>query len=129
MLGRAEPLELPRAWVTGAELSTLLESFDAVETQAGVDFVPSSTIGPIEAATFRRSDNFPFAQQGVVAHTIAAGRIGPLYHAPDDEVDTMDFDRMEAIVRGIARGVEALADSDTRPEWTPRGIEEGFTPG
>jgi Zn-dependent M28 family amino/carboxypeptidase len=126
MLGRAASGSArPTVWITGKELSDLGDAFADADT-LGVEFVASTTVGPREASTFRRSDNYPFAEQGVVAHTFAAGRLDDLYHSPDDEIDTMNFDAMTAIVRGLARAIRRLADSDDHPDWTDEGRAKGL---
>ena len=125
MLGRPEPREPLVAWVTGAELSDLIDAFVDPDVDR-VRFVPSSTIGWEEAAAFGRSDNAPFAAHGVVAHTISTGRIDELYHTVDDEPEALDYPRMARLVRAIAVGVARLADADDRPTWSERGNAAGY---
>ena len=118
MLGRADA---PLVWITGHELSTLPAAF-----HGDAQFVASSAIGDTEADTFDRSDNLPFAREGIVAHTFAAGRLDELYHAVADEADTLDYDRMAIIVRALARGVHRVADTPTPPRWTEAGRAAGY---
>jgi Zn-dependent M28 family amino/carboxypeptidase len=126
MLGRPLPESPPVAWVTGAELSDLIESFPRPDEGSGVKFVPSSTIGWQEAAAFGRSDNAAFADQDVVAHTISTGKIDAYYHSVDDEPEVLDFERMALIVRALTLGVHRLADAPTRPAWTEIGQAAGY---
>jgi Zn-dependent M28 family amino/carboxypeptidase len=126
MLGRPEPRARPRAWITGLPLSDLGAWFVAPGSAVGVEFVGSEDIGIAEAHTFTRSDNLPFAEAGVVAHTIAAGRLDRLYHSANDVIETLDFERMALLVRAIALGIERLADAPDHPDWTERGRTEGY---
>lgn len=126
MLGRPSPENPAQAWITGFELSTLGETFVEIGPSAGVEFVTAASIGPIEGAAFDRSDNLPFADAGVVAHSISTGRLGPLYHSVEDEPDTLDYDTMAMLVRGIASATLVLADAEERPSWTPRALEAGY---
>lgn len=121
MLGRADPVDPPVVWITGHELSTMPEAF-----HDGARFVASSTVGEAEADTFDRSDNLPFAREGIVAHTFAAGRLDAHYHSVDDEAEDLDYDRMATIVRALARGIHRLAEAPARPQWTPAGVAAGY---
>ena len=67
---------------------------------------------------FDRSDNYSFAQFGVVAHTIAVAFEYPDYHALGDTVDKIDFPNMAAVDRGVAAGLLALADAPGVPQWS-----------
>ncbi|MBV1861457.1 MAG: M28 family peptidase, partial [Nannocystaceae bacterium] len=120
MLGHPDPADAERAWVTGHEYSSLHEWLNRGGTEEGVTFVPGKTLGPAEGDAFERSDNLPFALQGVVAHTIAAGPLDEHYHAVSDETSRIDFEAMVPIVRSIARAIDALARSEQRPAWSDR---------
>lgn len=67
---------------------------------------------------FDRSDNYTFAQHGVIAHTIAVAFEYPDYHALGDTVDKIDFANMAAVDRGIAAGLIELADEPGVPQWS-----------
>jgi hypothetical protein len=74
-------------------------------------------------AFFPRSDNWPLAASGVVAHTISV-----LFedftdaHSPADEWRKIDFDNMAAVVRVIAEGVRQIADGEA-PRWRDDAAE------
>jgi hypothetical protein len=71
---------------------------------------------------FDRSDNFAFAQFGIVAHTIAVAFEYPDYHAIGDKVEKIDFANMATVDRGVAAGILRLADEPDAPKWsTARG--------
>jgi len=67
---------------------------------------------------FDRSDNYSFAQFGVIAHTVAVAFEYPDYHALGDTVDKIDFANMAAVDRGIAAGLIELADEPGVPQWS-----------
>ncbi|MDE3196335.1 MAG: M28 family peptidase [Acidobacteriota bacterium] len=66
---------------------------------------------------FDRSDNYPFAEAGVVAHTAVVAYEYPDYHAPGDKPDKIDYKNMAAVDRGVAAGVLAIADRAEPPHW------------
>lgn len=120
MLGRPEPDAPPTVWITGKDRSQLGDWFSAATPSGEVRFVDGGAIGPVEGAAFDRSDNYPLARRGVVAHTLATGRLDALYHSPADEADRLDYVRMVPLVRAIARGVHRLAEHEGRPAWIDR---------
>ncbi len=117
MLGRPGDADPPTAWLPGMGRSDLSAWLSSANPEGPVRFVDGYEIGPQEGGAFRRSDNFPLAQQGVVAHTVAAGALDQFYHSVDDEADGLDYERMAVVVRAIARGAYWLAESPQRPQW------------
>ena len=118
MLGRPGAADPPVAWLPGSTRSDLVTWLAAANPGASaVRFVDGTAIGVEEGGAFDRADNYPLALAGVVAHTVAAGTIDELYHSPDDESDSLDYDRMAVIVQAVARGVHRLAEHDGRPAW------------
>jgi hypothetical protein len=67
---------------------------------------------------FDRSDNYAFARQGIVAHTIAVAVEFPGYHALGDTLDKIDFANMAKVDRGVAAGIVELADEPAPPKWS-----------
>jgi Zn-dependent M28 family amino/carboxypeptidase len=67
---------------------------------------------------FDRSDNYAFARQGVVAHTIAVTVEFPGYHALGDTLDKIDYANMAKVDRGVAAGIVELADEPAPPKWS-----------
>lgn len=118
MLGHPDPNQPRRAWVTGHAYSTLGGWLDRGGEAEGVTFVDGSEVGTVEGNAFDRSDNYPFASAGVVAHTIAAGPLDEHYHAVSDEASRIDVDAMVPIVRALARTTLDLANAEARPDWT-----------
>lgn len=117
MLGRPERESAPFAWITGAEYSDFGAIAEAALVERGV------AVEPFAMATqlFAASDNLPFAQKGVVAHSISAGTLHADYHQPGDGPERIAYAHMTAVVRGLAGVVEAFATRDGKPEWNEEG--------
>ncbi|MBI5850191.1 MAG: M28 family peptidase [Planctomycetes bacterium] len=117
MLGRPEREAPPFAWITGAEYSDFAAIAEPALASRGV------VLEPFEMATqlFGASDNLPFAQKGVVAHSISAGTLHRDYHQPGDEPSRIAYAHMTSVVRGIAAVIEAFANRDAKPEWNDEG--------
>jgi hypothetical protein len=120
MLGRPEPDREPYAWVTGAALSDFAALAAPALARAGVGLVDFE-MGP---RLFFASDNLPFAQAGVVAHSISAGTLHADYHQPGDEADRVDLRHMTQVIRGLAEVVLAFADADARPAFTAEARQQ-----
>ncbi len=67
---------------------------------------------------FDRSDNYAFAQFGIVAHTIAVAFDFPDYHGLGDKWEKIDYTNMASVDRGIAAGIVQLADDPDAPKWS-----------
>ncbi len=109
-----------RAWLTGFERSTLGPALRA----AGIPSVPDArpTYG-----FFERSDNYPFARRGVVAHTLSSFNLHTDYHQPSDEARFADPAHMARVIEAAARAVRLLADGPA-PQWVAGGRPEQQTP-
>jgi len=65
---------------------------------------------------FKRSDNFPFIEKGVPAHSImSSDDDDKCYHRPCDEVNRIDLEHMTTIVRAIAAATETLISGKETP--------------
>ncbi len=64
---------------------------------------------------YDRSDNYSFAEAGVVAHTIVVAFEYPDYHEPGDHWEKIDYDNMARVDRGVAAGILQLADDPVPP--------------
>lgn len=120
MIGRPERLEPKGAWITGAALSDFASIAEPALRRSGVALVDF----PMAPGLFFASDNLPFAQNGVVAHSISAGTLHEDYHRPGDEVDRIDVAHMTAVIQGLAAVVEELANRDERPRFTDPAREQ-----
>jgi len=67
---------------------------------------------------FDRSDNYVFAQAGIVAHTIVVAFEYPDYHASGDEWQKLDYENMARVDRGVAAGLLQVANISQRPKWS-----------
>ena len=65
---------------------------------------------------FFRSDNFPFVAKGIPAHTIMASSPNDrYYHSVDDEVRTIDFEKMARLIRATAIASELIISGKQTP--------------
>jgi Peptidase family M28 len=67
---------------------------------------------------FDRSDNYEFALTGIVAHTVVVAFEFPDYHEVGDEAGKIDYGNLARVDRGIAAGVEAVANAAEAPKWS-----------
>src|SRR5215212_970106 len=85
MLGRPDPkVAAGTLWLTGFERSTLGPEMARRGASLVADPHP-------EQHFFQRSDNYPLALRGVIAHTISSFGLHTDYHQPSDEVSKIDF--------------------------------------
>lgn len=65
---------------------------------------------------FERSDNYPFAQRGIPAHTIMlTSPADKYYHSLNDEAWTLDFPLMSQITKAIALATAGLVSGEDTP--------------
>lgn len=72
-----------------------------------------------EQRFFQRSDNYPLALKGIVAHTAAGWGTVPTYHQPNDDLEHLDFDFLTQAIQSLIDPIRWLANSDFVPEWNP----------
>ncbi|HVH87130.1 MAG TPA: M28 family peptidase [Terriglobales bacterium] len=68
---------------------------------------------------FERSDNYPLALKGVVAHTAGGWGTPPTYHKPDDEIQHLDLGFMREAIQSLIEPMRWLANSEFVPQWLP----------
>jgi hypothetical protein len=113
MLGRPDAkVPADTLWLTGFERSTL--GPELVRQGASLVADPHP-----EQSFFRRSDNYPLALRGVIAHTISSFGLHSDYHRPSDEVSKIDFPFMTRTLNSLVKPIEWLANSTFRPAWLP----------
>jgi Zn-dependent M28 family amino/carboxypeptidase len=66
---------------------------------------------------FRFSDNLPFAEKGIPAHTLLVAFQYPEYHETSDHWDRLDYENMAAVVKTAATVVLLAADTEKAPQW------------
>jgi hypothetical protein len=121
MIGRPDSLAggPGHGWLTGYGRTTM----GAQLAEAGSPIVPDPRP---EMRFFFRSDNLPFAEAGIPAHTLSSYGLHEDYHQPSDEVERIDFAHLTALVDAAEEAVRLLADGAT-PAWTEGG-REGLDP-
>jgi hypothetical protein len=116
-MGRTDDSEGPligRANLTGFDYSNIGKVFADAGKPLGIDFFKRDANSD---QYFRSSDNFPFAEAGVPAHTVSVSYMFPDYHQPGDEWPKLDYENMARVDRAVAAGVLALANSADAPAW------------
>ena len=76
-----------------------------------------------EQNLFYRSDNATLARLGVAAHTISTSKMDsePNYHKASDQIETLDLDNMNEIIKAIALSAQSIVagkDTPTRVDTT-----------
>jgi len=111
MLGRPDnAIPKHKLWLSGYERSDLgseLAAHDAplvADPHTGEHF-------------FERSDNYPLAQKGVVAHTVSSFGLHRDYHRPGDTLARIDFPHLDEAIESMIAPAEWLANSDFTPHW------------
>ena len=113
MLGRPDA-KVPDGtlWLTGFERSTLGPELARQGAALVADPHP-------EQHFFQRSDNYPLALRGVIAHTVSSFGLHRDYHRVTDDVSRIDFPFMTKSLNSLVKPVQWLANSTFRPEWLP----------
>jgi aminopeptidase YwaD len=117
MLGRPESGSEGKAWVTGPDLSDFAAIAAAAMKRAGVELIDFKMAGQL----FQQSDNWSFAQRGIVAHSVSAGSLHGDYHQPSDHADKLDVAHMTRIVRALRELTVELANREQGPQWSDAG--------
>ena len=118
MIGRSDATK-PRPYITGSEYSDLIDIlnknyhslFDKKEKRF---FVPDPYNGSM---LFIRSDNYPFAQKGIPAHSVMlSSPFDRYYHNLNDEPQTLNYKLMSKIIKSIAIAVNGLVTGSDTPQ-------------
>lgn len=109
MVGRPAIDAREKAWMTGWKHSNLGTLMNAGSQRAGVEIFNREDIGEM---LYSRSDNYPFVQKGVVAHSFSAGSLHSDYHQPGDEWEKLDIPHMTKVVQGLFAGALFLSDTN-----------------
>jgi Zn-dependent M28 family amino/carboxypeptidase len=113
MMGRPDPkVAAGTLWLTGFERSNLGPELARNGAALVADPHPDQRF-------FQRSDNYPLALRGVIAHTISSFGLHTDYHRPSDDVSKIDFPFMTRSLNSLVKPIRWLADSDFRPAWLP----------
>ena len=113
MLGRPDAKVPPGTlWLTGFERSTLGPELARQGASLVGDPHPEQNF-------FQRSDNYPLALRGVIAHTISSFGLHTDYHRVSDEVGKIDFPFMTRSLNSLVKPIQWFANSNFRPAWLP----------
>lgn len=116
-IGRTDDREGPRvsgASMTGFDFSEIGPIFAAAGKAVGVEI---SKHPRNSDAFFGRSDNQALAALGVPAHTVCVAFVYPDYHGVGDHWEKVDYPNTAKVLKGVALGILALADSKDEPRW------------
>ena len=112
MIGRPEPGARNKIWMTGWQESNLGGLMNQSSLPFGVEIFNHPKFS---AMLYRQSDNWSFAQKGVIAHSFSAGSLHPDYHQPDDEWDRLEIPHMTRVIQGLFVGSLPLAYGELTP--------------
>jgi hypothetical protein len=106
-----------RIFITGERYSNLPDILGKNLKKNGIRVIGEPDVSQ---QLFMRSDNYPFALEGIPAHTIMASDDNDkCYHQPCDEVGRIDVANMTRIIKAIAVSARSLISG----EVTPRRID------
>ena len=118
-LGRTDSSEgenLEMVNMTGFDYSDVKQTLGAAASLTGVRLVKNEQASD---AFFGASDNLPFAEKCVVAHTLSVTYEFSDYHQVGDEWQKLNYDNMAKVVRMLGTGAYLLADQQVRPLYDP----------
>jgi hypothetical protein len=106
--------QIARVGPTGYGYSSLIDDFRTAGEQTGVKvYDPESD----SDRYFAQSDNLPFAEAGIPAHSFCVAFEFPDYHAVGDEWQKIDYANMAKVDRMFALGLEMVGDDPAPPHW------------
>lgn len=110
MIGVPQENEEFSAYLTGFEISNFSDVFNKATAKNTLGFFE----GEKEKQLFGRSDNYPFYLNFFIpAHTISTFTFSnfPHYHQVGDEIEELNIDFMEKLIKEIIPGIFALTES------------------
>ncbi len=111
MIGRPDPkIPANTLWLTGYERSDLGPELAKHGARLVADPHPEENF-------FQRSDNFAFAQRGVIAHTVSSYGLHQEYHQPNDDLAHIDFSHTTQAINSMIKPVQWLVNSSFTPTW------------
>ena len=112
MIGRPEPGARGKIWMTGWPESDLGVLMNKASLPFGVEIFNHPKHS---AMLYRASDNWSFAQKGVIAHSFSAGSLHADYHQPDDEWDRLEIPHMTRVIQGLFVASLPMANGESTP--------------
>lgn len=113
MIGRPEGGARGKIWMTGWQESDLGTIMRDSASRWGTEIFEHPKFSSM---LYRASDNWSFAQKGVVAHSFSAGSLHDDYHQPNDEWDRLEIPHMTRVIRGLMLGSLPLIDGTATPK-------------
>ena len=116
-VGRTDAVDgqkLSQGTFTGGDYSDLPGVFRKAGSRTGVRVLSDKQNG---GSFFARSDNLPFAEKGIPAHTLAVAFEFADYHQTGDKWQKIDYENMAKVDRMVALGLIMLADNPRPPHW------------
>ena len=111
MMGRPDDKVPPQTlWLTGYDRSNLGAELAKRGARLVADPHPEENF-------FQRSDNYTFARQGIIAHTVSSYGLHKDYHHASDEIGKIDFSHMTRSIDSMVKPIQWLANSDFVPVW------------
>ena len=113
MIGHTNASGDNSALFTGADLSNL---FQILNKNLKAEKFRLRKLNADPMMLFQRSDNYPFALQGIPAHTFfCSDDKDPCYHQPCDDANRIDFNNMTDVIRAIAKSARSLINGTDTP--------------
>ncbi len=113
MIGRPEAGAAEKIWMTGWDQSDLGKLMDDSARRVGIEVFEHPQYSRM---LYRASDNAPFVDRGVIAHSFSAGSLHSDYHRPSDEWQKLDLKHMTSVIKGLFAGSLPIADGDVTPK-------------
>jgi len=111
MLGRPDDsIPKHKLWLSGYERSDLGSELTAHDAPLVAD-------PHVGEHFFERSDNYPLARKGVVAHTVSSFGLHRDYHQPGDTLARIDFTHLDEAIEDMIAPAEWLVNSRFTPRW------------
>ncbi|MBI2683385.1 MAG: M20/M25/M40 family metallo-hydrolase [Acidobacteriales bacterium] len=113
MIGRPDnKVPAKTLWLTGFDRSDLGPELAKHGARLVADPHPDQNF-------FARSDNYPLAKRGIIAHTVSSFGLHAQYHQPDDDIAHVDFQHMTTAIGSLIEPIQWLVNSDFKPQWLP----------
>ena len=117
MIGRPEEGARNKMWMTGWTESDLGSIVASASRRVSVETFEHPKLS---AMLYGRSDNFSFANKGVVAHSFSAGSLHKDYHQASDEWQKLELPHMTQVIRGLFAGTLPIANGELTPSKTTK---------
>ena len=114
MIGWPEPGANGKCWSTGWEYSDLSELMSVGAKKVDVLIFQHPTFSG--DMLYRASDNAPFVDKGVIAHSFSAGSLHEDYHKPSDEWQKLELKHMTKVIQGLFAGSLPIANGEVTPK-------------